>query len=58
MFPGTKVSLLAKNRLFKLKEIWTILICLRIANYLRDLALFKLAIDSKLRGCDLVSFRY
>lgn len=41
----------------KLKEIWAIRITLQLAERLRDLALFNLAIDSKLRGCDLVSLR-
>ena len=41
----------------KPKEIWTIRIRLQIANRARDLALFNLAIDSKLRGCDLVALR-
>jgi integrase len=41
----------------KLKEIWAIRIRLQIAKNLRDLALFNLAIDSKLRGCDLVKIR-
>ncbi len=38
----------------KLKEIWAIRIRLELENRHRDLALFNLAIDSKLRGCDLV----
>ena len=41
----------------KLKEIWAIRIRLELENRHRDLALFNLAIDSKLRGCDLVSLR-
>ncbi len=41
----------------KLKEIWAIRIRLQLAHRLRDLALFNLAIDSKLRGCDLVRLR-
>lgn len=39
------------------KEIWSIRIRLQLANRTRDLALFNLALDSKLRGCDLVSLR-
>jgi hypothetical protein len=39
----------------KLKEIWAIRIRLQIARRCRDLALFNLAIDSKLRACDLMS---
>jgi integrase len=41
----------------KLREIWAIRLRLPLAQRLRDLALFNLAIDSKLRGCDLVSLR-
>lgn len=41
----------------KLREVWAIRIRLQIAERLRDLALFNLAIDSKLRGCDLVALR-
>jgi integrase len=41
----------------KLKEIWAIRIRLQISRQIRDLALFNLAIDSKLRSCDLVKLR-
>lgn len=37
------------------KHVWAIRIRLQLARRIRDLALFNLAIDSKLRGCDLVS---
>jgi len=37
------------------KHVWGIRTRLQIAGRTRDLALFNLAIDSKLRGCDLVS---
>jgi hypothetical protein len=37
------------------KHVWAIRTRLQIAGRTRDLALFNLAIDSKLRGCDLVS---
>jgi len=37
------------------KDIWAIRIHLQNAHAFRDLAMFNLAIDSKLRGCDLVS---
>ncbi|MBX7020882.1 integrase, partial [Providencia rettgeri] len=40
-----------------LKEICAIRIRLQLSEKVRDLALFNLAIDSKLRGCDLVSLR-
>ena len=41
----------------KRKEIWAIRVRLQLAQRIRDLALFNLAIDSKLRGCDLVRLR-
>jgi site-specific recombinase XerC len=39
------------------KDIWAIRIQLQNAHQARDLAMFNLAIDSKLRGCDLVNLR-
>lgn len=36
------------------KQVWAIRARLELVGYLRDLALFNVAIDSKLRGCDLV----
>ena len=39
------------------KHVWAIRVRLEIAEKHRDLALFNLAIDSKLRGCDLVKLR-
>jgi hypothetical protein len=41
----------------RLKEIWAIRIRLQIAKRVRDLALFNLAIDSKLRSCDLLKLK-
>ena len=41
----------------KLKETWAIRVRLQLANRRRELALFNLAIDSKLRACDLVKLR-
>lgn len=41
----------------KPKDIWAIRAQLRHQQRIRDLALFNLAIDSKLRGCDLVHLR-
>ena len=41
----------------RLKEIWAIRIRLQLDHRVRELALFNLAIDSKLRGCDLVGLR-
>jgi integrase len=38
-------------------HVWAIRVRLQIAYRLRDLALFDIALDSKLRGCDVVSLR-
>ena len=39
----------------KPREVWSIRTRLQMSGATRDLALFNLAIDSKLRGCDLVT---
>lgn len=52
-----KGRLLGQKPPLKPKEIWSLRIRLQLAEKARDLALFNLAIDSKLRGCDLVSLR-
>lgn len=39
------------------KYVWAIRVRFELADRIRDLALFNLAIDSKLRGCDLVKTR-
>jgi len=48
---------LSAKRPLKPKEIWEIRFMLDREHRLRDRALFDLAIDSKLRGCDLVRVR-
>ncbi len=55
--PWNKGKLVGQKPPLILKEIWAIRIRLEIANKIRDLALFNLAIDSKLRGCDLVKMK-
>jgi integrase len=45
------------KRPLKLKEIWGIRIRLELSGKTRDLAMFNLAIDSKLRGCDLMNLK-
>src|SRR5205823_12218307 len=52
--PWKKGKLLGQKPPLKLKEIWAIRIRLQLDDRSRELALFNLAIDSKLRGCDLV----
>jgi integrase len=49
-----KGKLVGQKPPLKPKEIWAIRIHLQNARAVRDLAMFNLAIDSKLRGCDLV----
>lgn len=39
------------------KHVWSIRVRLDMADNLRDLALFNMAVDSKLRGCDLVCLK-
>src|SRR4029453_7105648 len=51
--PWNKGKLLGQKPPLKLKEIWAIRIRLQLDHRTRELALFNLAIDSKLRGCDL-----
>ncbi len=55
--PWNKGKIIGQKAPFKLRDIWAIRIRLQMNNRLRDLALFNLAIDSKLRGCDLVKLR-
>lgn len=55
--PWNKNRLIGPKRPFKLREIWAIRIRLQLAKRTRDLALFNLAIDSMLRGCDLVKLQ-
>ena len=55
--PWNKGKLVGQKPPLKLKEIWAIRIRLQLAKQHRDLALFNLAIDSKLRACDLVKIR-
>ena len=55
--PWNKGKLLGQKPPLKLKEIWAIRIRLQLNYRTRELALFNLAIDSKLRGCDLVGLR-
>jgi integrase len=55
--PWNKGKLVGQKAPLKLKEIWAIRTRLQLAERTRDLALFNLAIDSKLRGCDLVKLK-
>ena len=55
--PWNKGKLVGQKPPLKPKDIWAIRIHLHNENQVRDLAMFNLAIDSKLRGCDLVNLR-
>jgi len=55
--PWNKGKLVGQKLPLKLKEIWAIRVRLQLTHCIRDLALFNLAIDSKLRSCDLLKLR-
>ena len=55
--PWNKGKLIGQKSPLKLKEIRAKRIRLQLAKRTRELALFNLAIDIKLRGCDLVILR-
>ena len=48
-----KGRIVGQKRPLKPKHVWAIRVRLELAENHRDLALFNMAIDSKLRGCDL-----
>ena len=55
--PWNKGRLVGQKRPLRPKELWAIRVRLQMKHGKRDLALFNLAIDSKLRDCDLVGLR-
>lgn len=55
--PWNKGKLIGQKAPLKPQHIWGIRIHLQMENNTRDLALFNLAIDCKLRGCDLVKLK-
>ncbi len=55
--PWNKGKLVGQKPPLRLRNIWSIRVRLHIAERTRDLALFDLAIDSKLRACDLTKLR-
>lgn len=52
--PWNKGKILGQKKPLKLNEIWAIRIRLEMTSRERELAMFNLALDSKLRACDLV----
>ena len=55
--PWNKGKLIGAKPPLRSKHVWSIRTKLQIEGRKRDLALFNLAIDSKLRGCNVVSIR-
>jgi len=55
--PWNKGKLVGQKAPFKLNEIWAIRVRLQMHCRARELALFDLGIDSKLRACDLVKLK-
>ena len=55
--PWNKSKLIGAKPPLRPKHVWSIRTKLQVDGRIRDLALFNLAIDSKLRGCDVVALR-
>jgi len=55
--PWNKGKITGQKAPLKLKDIWAIRVRLQLTHRARDLALFNLALDSKLRACDLVKLK-
>jgi integrase len=55
--PWNKGKLIGPKPPLTPKHVWAIRSKLQLEKRIRDLALFNLAIDSKLRGCDVVALR-
>jgi integrase len=55
--PWNKGRLTGQKPPLKPKEIWAIRVRLQLSSRVRDLAMFNLGIDSKLRACDLTKLR-
>ncbi len=55
--PWNKGLLIGQKKPLKPKHVWSIRVHLEISRSWRDLVIFNLAIDSKLRACGLVKLR-
>ena len=55
--PWNKGKLTGAKPPLRPKHVWSIRSKLQIERLMRDLAMFNLAIDSKLRGCDVVCLK-
>ena len=55
--PWNKGKLIGAKPPLRLNQVWSIRTRLMVEGRSRDLAMFNLAIDSKLRGCDVVAVK-
>ena len=55
--PWNKGKLIGAKPPLRPKHVWSIRTKLQVEGHVRDLAMFNLAIDSKLRGCDVVAVK-
>jgi integrase len=55
--PWNKGKLIGAKQPLRPKDVWCIRIKLQLEGRMRDLAMFNLAIDSKLRGCDVIALK-
>jgi site-specific recombinase XerC len=55
--PWNKGRIIGQKRPLLPRHVWSIRVRLEMTGNARDLALFNMAVDSKLRGCDLVCLR-
>jgi integrase len=55
--PWNKGKIVGAKPPLRPKHVWSIRTKLQVESRVRDLALFNLAIDSKLRGCDVVALK-
>lgn len=55
--PWDKGKIVGQKAAFRLRDIWALRVRLQMEGRVRELALFNLGIDSKLRGCDLLALK-
>tara|TARA_R100000406_G_C3065492_1_gene112660 strand:- start:109 stop:720 length:612 start_codon:yes stop_codon:yes gene_type:complete len=55
--PWNKDRIIGQKKPLQISQVWGIRIRLELEDRKRDLALFNLGLDSKLRGCDLVKLK-
>ena len=55
--PWNAGRIVGAKRALKLQQVWAVRFWLSRKGRLRDRAMFDLAIDSKLRGCDIVKIK-